>query len=57
MSELQPCPFCGGDGEVQCGASCRFWVQCKDGCDVCPHTRLFDTKQEAVDVWNRRVGE
>lgn len=41
MAELKPlkrCPFCGGKADYYCEA----------------RTALFDTKQEAIDAWNKR---
>ena len=56
--KMKPCPFCGGDGEIQSGVDREvYWAECKDACGVNPSSRVFDTKQEAVDVWNRRAGE
>ena len=49
-SNLKPCPFCGGEAEFY-EFTC-FWVSCKDcWCE----TFTYDTKQEAVEAWNRRV--
>lgn len=57
MTELKPCPFCGGKP--------RFWnwksewaVECcNDYCCVLPETEICDTKEAAVEIWNRRVGD
>lgn len=58
MSELKPCPFCGGKADLLdyglTGA--RKVVQCSD-CGA--KTRAFDPKvkrgENAIDAWNSRV--
>lgn len=60
--ELKPCPFCGGEGEVN---KSRFlWiVEWRVWCKTCWATThgYADTnvwkqsRQEAIDVWNRRT--
>ena len=58
MIELKPCPFCGGEAEIQHSAYYDIcildyiWVECK-GCDV--HTRDCDSEEEAAELWNRRI--
>lgn len=58
MSELKPCPFCGGDAEVRHSVTCgydSYWVECKDfqNCrgSVSPVT---DVESVAVEAWNTR---
>lgn len=48
MTELLPCPFCGGEAELSyCG-----WVSCHNcGCDG-PYTG--DSPDEAAAAWNTR---
>ena len=54
--ELLPCPFCGG-GVFMMRHPKGFWtVEHKDLHHECPfHIAFFDTKEEAVERWNRRV--
>lgn len=59
MSELKPCPFCGGEGCLQehifFGYTNTYGVVCLD---CCVETKqFFRTEEEAVEAWNRRVGE
>lgn len=52
-TELKPCPFCGSKNIVLTshGAVIVF-VQCDDCCATFPH---FDSEEEAINTWNRRV--
>ena len=62
MSELKPCPFCGGEakismkyvgyGSLGLGAHDWFGVYCAD-CDT--STREHQTEAEAIAAWNRRA--
>ena len=51
--ELKPCPFCGGEAVGMCGGVQQY-VRC-----YCCNTEgpTCDTKQEAIEAWNRRVYE
>lgn len=55
MAELKPCPFCGGeadvvDNEVFVDVSCRNH-RCRGWAD----TLMYDSKNEAIEAWNRRA--
>lgn len=53
--KLKPCPFCGGKNIYMfTDIMSRWWVFCKD-CDV--QAGRHETKEQAVDAWNRRAGE
>ena len=50
---LKPCPFCGGKAELfGTGKDGIFYVECLE-CDVDSN---FDTPEEAITAWNRRIG-
>lgn len=53
MSELKPCPFCGGEGEKRCWFPNRyFFISCKScGASI----RINATKEKAIVAWNNRV--
>ncbi len=51
--ELKPCPFCGGKNVCLTEhAAVIVFVQCDDCCATFPH---FDSKEEAIEAWNRRA--
>lgn len=58
MSELKPCPFCGGAPDlIHLNA---VWIVCSNPtCFVKPDTRAFDEDEisEAFSAWNTRRGE
>lgn len=60
MSELKPCPLCGGKAEVWRAhpenPKRRAWVGCMERCVVLI-TREFETTEDAVKHWNTRTSE
>lgn len=68
MEDLKPCPFCGCKGKIQEWTewvkvnaviripSTRYFIGCgsKSKCKITPETPTYDTKEEAIKVWNRR---
>lgn len=61
MSELLPCPFCGGeDVSVSAGywdaLGARYEVGCDNPqCVVHPYSDLYPTEAEAIEAWNKRA--
>lgn len=53
MSELLPCPFCGGEAEI-CRHALVSWVRCKK-CGVDTPAALPQDEQLAIDFWNTRA--
>lgn len=51
--KLLPCPFCGGRPKIILHAAC-YIISCQD----CPGSIImgpYQTKEEAIKAWNRRV--
>lgn len=54
MSELKPCPFCGGEAKVRVwGDGLGVTVECQ----LCYTHKHRDTEAEAIEVWNRRAND
>lgn len=53
MTELKPCPFCGGEASKRLFYGTRYGVYC-DECDA-RVGGLFGTEAEAVEAWNTRA--
>lgn len=49
--ELKPCPFCGGKN-MRIWNTSRPWVSCDD---CLANTAYGETKEEAIEQWNRRA--
>ena len=51
MTEIKPCPFCGGEAEVRAYTLTLQFVQCK----VCnASSTAFPNNEDAIKSWNRR---
>lgn len=71
MSELKPCPFCGGEAEVKShyyeSDDLTLWqVRCKARwydvvekreCYAADSFVSFRTETEAIEAWNRRAND
>ena len=54
MEQLKPCPFCGGEAKVlYLPNKCGWNVYCR----MCEVEMLYDSEQEAIEAWNRRVDD
>ena len=52
MSELKPCPFCGGEADwFWDGINQRWQIHCED----CTAVISCDGLEDAIEAWNRRV--
>ena len=47
--ELKPCPFCGGEAEIFESAICQI------RCSNCNARSCWNTKDKAIEAWNRRA--
>jgi len=59
-NKLKPCPFCGGTNIKLYSEKDEtihgFFHFCDDcDCRVKIESRLFDTDEEAIDMWNKRT--
>ena len=55
--DLKPCPFCGGEAEIEkkTGFDRKIigaWVTCS-GCGA--NTLTYSTEKVAIEAWNKRV--
>lgn len=62
MTELKPCPFCGGETEMLNGeVPCKYYIHHIDesgDCFISPILTITAlTKVSAIEAWNRRAGE
>lgn len=58
---LRPCPFCGGKARIQelpPPIHYKYRAECgSSSCELFPFTNWKRKKQEAIEVWNRRVND
>ena len=58
MTELLPCPFCGGEADISdegLGTEPeRYWVFCANSRCFVEGTPAFTTEAEAIEAWNTR---
>lgn len=62
--KLKPCPFCGGEAELQYGgrgdreSAGMSFVRCKGCCAIGKKfevSRKYSSDEEAIEAWNRRA--
>ena len=51
MSDLKPCPFCGGKPHMHHGGAGNYYVSCLE----CKVTSDDGTEERATRIWNRRA--
>ncbi|WP_366518404.1 Lar family restriction alleviation protein [uncultured Fretibacterium sp.] len=54
MTDLKPCPFCGGKAKERYEYLNGVFVQCNE-CWISTH--VFSSQGAATRFWNRRVGD
>lgn len=60
MSELKPCPFCGGEAEVIKAHQIferPYVVICKNTKCRASLGEFSSTREEAIEAWNRRADD
>ena len=58
MIELKSCPFCGELPKLYRNDVHEYRVECLNmRCACLPRTWFFDTEEEVIEAWNRRVDE
>ena len=56
MTELKPCPFCGGQAMYVCTTSTLYNPKTSIECCQCGSSaKMHHTRLEAIEAWNRRV--
>ena len=57
MSDLRPCPFCGGEAEATFLEAARYYkIQCGNTKCIIRTAlpRVYNTEAEAIEAWNTR---
>ena len=57
MNKLKPCPFCGGEAKVESDTWRDVGVMHCVECECGVSTGVYETVEEAVEHWNRRIKE
>ena len=59
LTNLKPCPFCGGDAKLKTIIDSDhyiYYVKCSNTrCKVRAYTLVYRKKHEAIQAWNRRT--
>ena len=61
MSDLKPCPLCGGEATVEYGRDINgnrlYKVVCRNllKCSITPDTPYLRNEDDDVKAWNRRA--
>lgn len=54
MSELKPCPFCGGEAEITKASEYQSYALCR-ACGASSDYDIHENKEDIVRAWNRRA--
>ena len=64
MSELKPCPFCGGKAELYESEAYNLKTETKEKnirwfvmCEQCTALTCGALKKKAIEAWNRRAND
>ena len=62
MSDLKPCPFCGGTPRIVFNAKRKntYGQEVEGtaiGCENCEATMFYRSRRLAIEAWNRRVDD
>lgn len=55
MSELLPCPFCGGQAEIDSDPYQRYFPECLTLTCLFRPDAAFNSIEEAIKAWNTRA--
>lgn len=55
MTDLKPCPFCGGEARIHFSVwGDSYYAKC---CKCLAETKVHQTEAEAIEAWNRRASD
>ena len=65
MTDLKPCPFCGGKAQIDKipkwdweSREYDYQIRCQEsGCIATSLNYFYDTEEAAIEAWNRRAKE
>ena len=55
MSDLKPCPFCGGEAKMIIAGKFKKACCANPSCDIRPETGISTDKNAVIEAWNRRA--
>ena len=57
MTELKPCPFCGSNATLKYPREGELGYSATITCNKCHVEMWAASKEEVIEMWNRRVNE
>lgn len=60
MSNLKPCPFCGGEATIEYDNGFdipSYALDCVSDCPFSSAYLLYNSKEDAIKAWNTRAGD